>query len=666
VLRSRRNFIRTGQAAAILVVAIAVLAWSGWASRLFVLTRILPDWPQTVPWTALWLAGLGTAILVQSGRPSTARIATARGIGAAVGIAAAVVVAEYLTRHQSGSFDQIWFAETVREMPSQWPGRPSIQTAVSILLMALGVVLAPARRRTARGLRLAFVTMSVVVPWTAVVAYVFAAIAIVQTGPNTGMGMGTAVGILLLATATAATQPDEYPFAWALSARDPGIPIRLLILVGSFPIIVGITQRVLTAINIAPGAEPVFSTLVGAVAVGAAVLYLSQREEKLLAAAEADRALLRAINDSAKVGMCLLNNEGGFVQVNDAACRFFGYDAETLTRKTWQELTPDEYLQPDLRYIADIQAGRIDTYRMEKQYVHADGHLIWGYLSVGCVRGANGRVKILIAQIVDIDDEVKSRELLAESARENRLLAEHLQADLDEAAAYVKSVLPSSLAGPVRACSSYQPARTVGGDCFDYFWLTDDLLVVHLLDVAGHGVGPALVAASVQNMLRANLAHEGTAAQPGDVLAELNRHFCTNPSDGSFFTIWFGVFRVSTATLHYAGGGHPPAILLNGGRPTLLPSQAAPVGVFADSAFSASVLPIEPDSELLLYSDGVFERSLPDGRMWSFQEFLELCSRMSASGDWTCEDFIDSLPRTPGTGELDDDCTFLKIKFART
>ena len=44
--------------------------------------------------------------------------------------------------------------------------------------------------------------------------------------------------------------------------------------------------------------------------------------------------------------MCLIDQDGSFVEVNAALCELFGYDAETLKQKTWQELTAPEYLRP--------------------------------------------------------------------------------------------------------------------------------------------------------------------------------------------------------------------------------------------------------------------------------------------------------------------------------
>ena len=123
--------------------------------------------------------------------------------------------------------------------------------------------------------------------------------------------------------------------------------------------------------------------------------------------------------DNAAIGMCLVAPDGRFVEVNDALCRYFGYDAATLTTKTWQELTGPDYLEADQNKVDDVLEGRLESYRMVKQFIDADGHLIWGDLSVSCVRDEHGLVEYFISQIIDITAQVETEatyRLLAENA----------------------------------------------------------------------------------------------------------------------------------------------------------------------------------------------------------------------------------------------------------
>lgn len=153
----------------------------------------------------------------------------------------------------------------------------------------------------------------------------------------------------------------------------------------------------------------------------------------------ASEARYRRSMDNAAIGMCLVAPDGRFIEVNDSLCRFFGYDADALTAKTWQELTAPDFLEADLNKVNDVLDGRLESYRMVKQYVHADGHLIWGDLAVSCIRDEHGLVENFISQITDITAQVEAdkwnrtlaqqlqrqNQLIADSERTYRLLAEN-------------------------------------------------------------------------------------------------------------------------------------------------------------------------------------------------------------------------------------------------
>lgn len=148
------------------------------------------------------------------------------------------------------------------------------------------------------------------------------------------------------------------------------------------------------------------------------------RMEQRVAAAEEK---FRQSMEHAAIGMCLIAPDGRFEEVNEALCELFGYDAETLTKKTWQQLTAPEFLEADLANVKDVLEGRIDSYRMLKQYIHADGHPIWGDLAVSCVRDERGAVVNFISQITDVTAQVKTearnRDLARALQRQHDLIA---------------------------------------------------------------------------------------------------------------------------------------------------------------------------------------------------------------------------------------------------
>ncbi len=263
-----------------LVLAVAVLTMVGWATGIDQLTRIYPKWPPMTPWTALWLAALVAAILVQSGHPSRGRAWAGRGLATTVGVITVMVLAEYAGAQLPG-LDQLWFGPAVRLRQSSWPGRPSPQTASSVLLLAVAVALI----RVDRWTRVAWPACLVggaAIPFVTLGAYLFNALAIVGVTPSTGQALPTALALLLLVAATSLVRPDRLPLAWLLARPDRVSLVRLAGILAGFPIVVALSRPTFLALGLGEHAEWTFSILFGALVVGAVTFYFSQREQKLL------------------------------------------------------------------------------------------------------------------------------------------------------------------------------------------------------------------------------------------------------------------------------------------------------------------------------------------------------------------------------------------------
>jgi PAS domain S-box-containing protein len=95
---------------------------------------------------------------------------------------------------------------------------------------------------------------------------------------------------------------------------------------------------------------------------------------------------------------------GRLVSVNQAMATMLGYDITTLLTMTWMDLIAPETVADQTQVVADILAGRRDSYRAVKQYVHADGRRVWADLSLSCSRRPDGEVENVIAQMIDITE----------------------------------------------------------------------------------------------------------------------------------------------------------------------------------------------------------------------------------------------------------------------
>jgi len=119
----------------------------------------------------------------------------------------------------------------------------------------------------------------------------------------------------------------------------------------------------------------------------------------------------RSVFDNATVGMAIIGIDGSWLSVNRALCDLLGYSAEELLNTNFQSLTHPDDLHDNLFKLDLLKAGSIPAYQIEKRYIRANGSVMWGLLSVGMVRDAEGHPDHFISQIVDMTEQRRLSEL---------------------------------------------------------------------------------------------------------------------------------------------------------------------------------------------------------------------------------------------------------------
>lgn len=117
----------------------------------------------------------------------------------------------------------------------------------------------------------------------------------------------------------------------------------------------------------------------------------------------------------AAIGMALVAPDGRWLQVNQALCALVGYTEPELLGMTFQDITHPDDLETDLDHVRQVLAGEIQTYQMEKRYLHKRGHAIWILLSVSLVRDGRNQPLYFISQIQDITQRKQAEAALRDS-----------------------------------------------------------------------------------------------------------------------------------------------------------------------------------------------------------------------------------------------------------
>jgi sigma-B regulation protein RsbU (phosphoserine phosphatase) len=240
-----------------------------------------------------------------------------------------------------------------------------------------------------------------------------------------------------------------------------------------------------------------------------------------------------------------------------------------------------------------------------------------------------------------------------------------LAREVAQAARYVESLLPEPIAdGPVRVAWRFVPSMQLGGDSFGYHWL-EDHFVVYLLDVSGHGVGPALLSVSARNVLASRSLPDTDFRDPGRVLQALTAAFPMEKHNQMYFTIWYGVYSPSTRQLAYAGAGHPAALLLSGaaGEVRRLESGGPMIGLLEEFPFQTKKVEVPAGARLLVYSDGVFEIERPDGTMWQLDEFVSWMAAQPTGPESAGDRLLAHARQMRGQDVLADDFSLVEVTF---
>ena len=190
-----------------------------------------------------------------------------------------------------------------------------------------------------------------------------------------------------------------------------------------------------------------------------------------------------------------------------------------------------------------------------------------------------------------------------------------IQNELDVARTMQQTILPRRFPcePEVQLYARMLPAKDVGGDFYDFFWLAPGLLGVVVADVSGKGVPAALFMAVARTLIRATAQ---TSDGPGACFRLCNNLLAEDNDTAMFVTVFYGVLDTASGELMYANAGHcPPCLVDAEGVVSMVPGTGGmALGVMEDMDFAENILVIRPGSKLLFYTDGVTEAFDPAER----------------------------------------------------
>jgi len=257
-----------------------------------------------------------------------------------------------------------------------------------------------------------------------------------------------------------------------------------------------------------------------------------------------------------------------------------------------------------------------------------------------------------------------------------------LAQELRDAESYVRSLLPRPLRGHIKTDWQFVKARSLGGDGLGYYWLDDHRLAIYVVDVGGHGVGPALHSARVMQAMRHQaLDLRADFTDPRAVLLALNDAFPAVRHRDMFISVWYGVFDTVTRQLSYAATGETlGALVTSGSNAVPLHMDNVCIGILPDADFVSAETAVPANSLLYVFSDGTYalrkadevgrdrqgggdrrDGSAPDSALAGF---LATLSTPLPDGAADVERIRAQAEARLGPAGFDDDFTVLRVELA--
>ena len=250
--------------------------------------------------------------------------------------------------------------------------------------------------------------------------------------------------------------------------------------------------------------------------------------------------------------------------------------------------------------------------------------------------------------------------------QETTVAKEKIEKELSIASEIQQSLLPHKFPclKQIDLYATLIPAKEVGGDLYDFFFIDDKHLCFAIGDVSGKGVPSALFMAVAKTLLRAKVS---LTMDPAKVFNTMNEDLCKENESYMFVTFFLGILNIETGDLEYCNAGHNPPLIHTAKKGFYYlhtEETHPPLGIVADANYVGNRLELLPEDIFFLYTDGVTEAMNIDDMQFSEEKLLNVLNK---NKDETVSNIIDNVKLAVDqhvAGELQsDDITMLIFEY---
>ena len=211
--------------------------------------------------------------------------------------------------------------------------------------------------------------------------------------------------------------------------------------------------------------------------------------------------------------------------------------------------------------------------------------------------------------------------------------------------------------------ASMTPAKEVGGDFYEFFFVDDHHLCIMIADVSGKGIPAALFMMATMILLENNVK---MGKSPAQTLSDINTAICNKNIEDMFVTVWLGIIDLSTGKMICANAGHEyPMLKKPGERYEIIKDKHDLVlGAMKGWKYDEYELLMEPGASLFLYTDGLSETINPQEKMFGTDRILEqLNTNPNCSTEETLTGMKEAVDKYIDGKEPFDDLTMMSFAY---
>lgn len=256
------------------------------------------------------------------------------------------------------------------------------------------------------------------------------------------------------------------------------------------------------------------------------------------------------------------------------------------------------------------------------------------------------------AQIIENARLLKEEQTLMSMLEEMRMAAQ-IQTDL------LPKEIPQSIGYELTGISI--PARSVGGDYYDFIKIDDSKTAFCIADVSGKGMPAALLMANIQASIRGQAFYRAECRQAVSLTNNL-LYASTDPS--KYATLCYCILDADSHTLSFCNAGHNPPFLFSPSKEYVrLVEGGIVTGMIPEFPYADKLVEISPGSVLVLFTDGVTEAMNTQEEEFGEERLIQIISSsLSETSDHILKNILSEVKLFTKEAEQFDDITLLVIK----